>query len=274
MALAPRSERPAPAVRASRTAALVRLGFREATRGFVTWTTLGIGVILTTVLALVFAPAVGRVPSPPIAELGAMASGTLAWGVCVTLAFAWSLAALANDRKNGVVDLLRSRGHGLDAYLGVRVSGLALLLVAVVTSGTFVVLGVASIVAGTAPAFADAARTFLATTVYAVAFALVLATTTLACFAARSRVVGYLILVVVLSLPDALGSFLEKYFSKAWVEVLSVTRATAALREALSPPGIDGPRAARAGVVIALFVVAALVALRAQVKRSAREVFS
>jgi hypothetical protein len=250
-----------------RRRALLVLGLARAREGILANLSLGLAG-LTTLAALAFVPAARKAGGVALERLPSATSSVLAWGAGVTLAFAAAMQALRRDRTDGVRALVHGHGHDANAYLAARVAGLAALLGIVVGGGTAVV-GVVSALAsrGTAHALLALQGT-LAGCVYAAAFSITVAPVAFAALGARSRAGGYLWLLTVLVLPEAVSGLTGRLVPHEWSDLVSIPRALAALRAAVAPPGFDGARGARALAVIVLVAIAATAAARAQLARA------
>jgi hypothetical protein len=242
----------------------------RVTRGVLARIALGVGLATVLVaIGVTLAPSVARAAVPPLAQVSAATAKALAWGAGVLVAFAGSAQALQSDRRDGVRALLRARGVTAGEYAAGRVVGLAIVLAVVVAGGTFVVGLVAVLVAvrGGAGAAGVALQGLAASVVFGVAFAGVVAPLAMAALGARSRTGGYLVLLAVLAVPQALEPWTSLLVPRGWGDLLAVPSALAALRASLMPPGIDGARAARAACVLAAIAAACFAAVRAEIAR-------
>src|SRR5207253_3056800 len=70
------------------------------------------------------------------ARVPTTASLIIAWSAGVMLAFVASLRAIARDREDGVVALLRARGVSATAYVRGRIAGLVVVLALTVGGAT------------------------------------------------------------------------------------------------------------------------------------------
>jgi hypothetical protein len=201
-----------------------------------------------------------RGPSAPLTTLPNLASGALAWGAGVLLAFAAAARALERDASEGIRALLLARGGSLRAYTNARVGGLALVLAVALGGGTAAAGLVATLAASRLGLAAATFQATLASTVYAVVFGVTLAPIALAALGARSRSGGYGWLLVVLVLPEMFARWTARALPDAWRELVSVPSALGALRASLMPPGVDVARFARASLVLVVVVIVAVMA--------------
>jgi hypothetical protein len=96
--------------------------------------------------------------------------------------------------------------------------------------------------------------------VYSLAFAITLGPVAMAALGARTRAGGYLTLLAVLILPEAIESYTARILPPGWHELTSIPAALEAVRGAVLLPH-SSPAAARAaaglaGVVLASFALA------------------
>lgn len=250
-----------------RRRALLALGVARARAGVLAGIALGIAA-LSTIFSLALVPAARRAGGAALERLPCATSSLLAWGAGVALAFAAAMQALRRDRDDGVRALVHARGHGAMAYLGARVGGLAVLLGAVVGGGTFLVGVLSTLASRGAVHAALTLQGTLAGCVYSASFAIVVAPVAFAALGARSRAGGYLWLLTVLVLPEALSGLTGRLMPDGWTELVSIPGALAELRAAIAPPGFDLPRGLRALAVVLAITVAAVFAARAQLARA------
>lgn len=233
------------------------LGVSLARRGVLSGISLAIGGATTVALMGLAASYAKRLDAPVDAVPG-LAASALAWGAGFLLAFSASARVLRRDTKDGLRHLHRARGLGSLPYLFTRVGGLAALLAIVVAGGTALV-GLAALVAGArVGALGRVAHATGAAVVYALAFSLVIAPLAIAAVGARSRMGGYFFLAVVLFAPDLAVDWLDAMLPPGAAELFAIPSALSALRTALAPGSVDGLRAARAAVALALFGALAL----------------
>jgi hypothetical protein len=238
------------------------LGIWLATRGALSRASL----VMAALGALAsIAAAIAMRGSPAVREIPAVAAMALAWGAGVTLAFGVALRALRLDREQGLVLLARSRGVGAAAYTRGRVGGLVWLLALAVGGGTLVAGFAATAVAGNATA--SVARASVAALVYALAFSVTLGPLTMAALGARTRPGGYLALLAVLGLPEALAPWTRQLLPAGWHELTSIPAALEALRAGVESSGAAGLHALRAAVALVAVIAASLLFVRARVAR-------
>jgi len=242
--------------RRSRGGGLVALGGALARSGITAKVSLGLGAAI----AVSFAAAslvIARGDRPEgLAALPLLASSALAWGSGTLLAFAASVHAFHRDRLEGVRALLAARGRSDGEYLASRILGLARSLALVTAGGTLASGAIATLAARTG-----------ASVVFAIAFAATLAPIALATLGARSRVGGYLVLALVVGLPELLQGWSAHVLPEGWAELASIPSALTTLRSSLLPDAFDALRFARAFALLALLVAVALLVVRGQLAR-------
>jgi hypothetical protein len=246
---------------------LLALGVSLARGGVMSKVGLGIAG-LTVFLAITVPIALSRDEAqPPLAVVPAVGASALAWGAGVILAFAGAAHALRRDHDEGIRALLAARGANADRYVWGRVGGLALLLAIVVGGGTLVI-GAVSIFSARAGGLAlDTAQGTLASIVYAIAFALVLAPLSMAALGARSRMGGYAWLLALLFLPELFEDVTRTLVPRAWNDVVSIPAALASLRGALMPAHLDPMRLARSLIVLSFVAVFCMLIVLQQTDR-------
>jgi hypothetical protein len=225
---------------------------------------ISMGVCAATVfgVALVAIVLAARGRAAPLHDIPLVASSALAWGGGFLHAFATAAHALRKDREGGIRDLLSLRTTSLRGYLVARVGGLATLLAIILGGGTLV-CGLVCVLVGTRMGVVPRTlQSTLAGVVFAIAFAAVVSPVAFAALGARSRIGGYLFLLGVVVIPELVASSLSGLVPESVTEVLAIPSALAALRSSLAPGGLDGVRALRAIVALAVFVGIALVLVR------------
>jgi hypothetical protein len=201
--------------------------------------------------------------SPAVRGLPALAALALCWGAGTTLAFGVAMRAIRLDREHGIVALTRARGLGPLAYTRGRVGGLVIVL-AVAIGGSTLVAGLAA----TAVAGGDSAavgRASFAALVYALAFAVTVGPLAMAALGGRTRGGGYLSLLAVLVLPEAIAPWTRALLPRGWRELTSIPAALDAVRAGVQSAGPASLHAARAAVALAAVVAASLLVVRARV---------
>jgi hypothetical protein len=222
------------------------------------------GIVVTVLAALASVAAalvVGRSGGDVAARLPTLESSVIAWVAGVLLAFGASVRALARDREQGILALVRMRGASLGAYVRGRVGGVVALL-AVTVGGATLVGGLAAI--SVAHPVLPAVRATAAALAYALAFAATLGPIAMAALGARSRAGGYLTLVTVLVVPELLAPWTSEVLPRGWHELTSVPAALAAVRAGVAAPVERAESLARAlaGLVAVVAVCAVVVAAR------------
>jgi hypothetical protein len=243
----------------------VSLGVALARRGALAKVSIGIGVF-TTFAMIVATFVVASRSAHSLRHMPSIASSALAWGAGVMLAFGASVRALRHDRDDGVRALWNARGGTTPRYVVGRVAGILIVVALVVAGGTLIVGAAATSLAGRAAAVRVAGSAGAAL-VHALAFSITVAPVALASLGARSRVGGYLSLVTVLVLPEIFSGWTARTLPSGWEELTSIPSALGALRNALTPGGLDAAMFARAFVVLGAVTAIALAIVRTQVAR-------
>lgn len=226
-------------------------------------TVLGLGV-----LALAFARRGG---DAPVETLPVLTSSAIVWGGGFLQAVAVSAGALRRDRAEGIRHLLVARTTSQRGYLVARVGGLATVLAIVAGGGTLFVSAIAILGATRTHALAVTLQSALSSVVYAVAFAIVIAPVAFAALGARTRVSGYFFLLIILVVPEMLGSMLASVMPSEVIELCAIPSALAALRSSIAPGSFDAFRLVRALVALAVFATVAMVLVRRDVALVGRE---
>jgi hypothetical protein len=233
---------------------LLRLGMTLARRGILPVASIAICISTAILLSLVAMVLATRGPRSPAHEVPLLASSALAWGGGFLLAFAAAAHALRRDRSEGIRDLFVSRTTSLRGYLLGRVGGLALLIAICVAGGTLLVGLVGTAAAARAAAVPRMLQATGAGIVFSLAFSAVVAPVAFAALGARSRLGGYLFLIAVVMVPEAIVAMMGSALPEAIADVLSIPSALSALRTALAPGTFDLWRALRAVVALSLVV--------------------
>jgi hypothetical protein len=221
------------------------------------------GLTVLSLVALAFALAKTG-DDGAIVRIPLVASSLLAWGAGVFLAFSASMRALRRDREEGVREMVRARGYSATSYLWARVFGLGAEVAWLVGGGTVLAGAVAALLATHRGALANAVGDAGAALAFSLAFAVVVAPVAMATLGARSRVGGYLLLLLVLVVPELLEPWTSRILPAGWEELGSIPGALLALRASLLPSHVDGGLLARAGAVLAVVTALALLAVRAE----------
>lgn len=238
-----------------------------ARRGPLAILSLAVSALSVLVLVPIAITLARRGSDAPVHGVPELASSALAWGGGFLHAVAVAAGALRRDRTEGVRHLFVTRTTSLRGYVVGRVGGLAAVLAAVAVGGTLIV-SVAALLA--TPQVQGLARTLQATigaVLYALAFAAVVAPVAFAALGARSRLSGYLVLILVLVLPELLFARLPHEVS----ELCSIPSALAALRASIGIGRLEPFRFLRALVALGVYVAVALLFVRRDVARTAYE---
>lgn len=246
-----------PSMRSERRRAslvsLLALGATLARRGPLAVVSMAVSVLTAIGLSLLAFAFARRGGDAPVQSVPILASSAIAWGGGFLQAVAISAGALRRDRIEGVRHLFVSRTTSLHGYLLARVGGLAAVLAAVVGGGTLLVSLVAIIGATRVHAVTRTFHSTFAAVVYALAFAAVIAPVVFAALGTRSRLSGYLVLLLVLVLPEALANMLTGPLPSEVTELCAIPSALAALRASVAPGSVDPFRFLRALVAAAIF---------------------
>lgn len=261
--LSQRGPTPRPRGRGSlRWGPILALGAGLACRGPLAIVSMAISVV-TTVLLLVLAIVLARRGGDaPVASVPVLTSSALAWGGGFLHAVSVSIGALRRDRADGVRHLFVTRTASARGYLLGRVAGLAAALAATVGGGTLVVGSVAMLVGPEVQVVLRSLHTTLVAFVYALAFSAVIAPLALATLGARSRMSGYLTLLFVLMIPQALASIASLAFPSEVTELIAIPSALSALRESLLPGSVDVLRCLRALVALGVYSMTSFLFIR------------
>ena len=197
---------------------------------------------------------------PWVDAVPAIGSAAIAWSAGLMLAYVVSLRALHRDREDGILMLLRARGIGPFGYVLARTGGLVVVLAGAMGTGVACV-GVAATTVSMAPL--SAARASLGAIAYTLAFAATLGPLAMATVGGRSRALGYLTLLAVLALPEALAPWTRNLLPVGWRELTSIPAALDAVRHAEARAGAAAP-AVRALLALSVAVVVSLMVVRAR----------
>lgn len=236
------------------TATLVGLGLELARRGILSAAAIGFCALTVFGACALVVVLCGRSEGALLHHLPLLASSALAWGGGFALAFGAAVHALRRDVDGGIRHMLAVRAIGLRGYVVLRVGGLAALLAIVVGGGSLVVGLVALLLgAGAGASLGRTVQSTLASIVFGLAFAIVIAPTALATLGARTRIGGYLFLASVVVLPELVVTALGSRLPPSLADVLSIPSALASLRGALASGPADLARFLRAVAALAVF---------------------
>lgn len=270
MAAAPTPRTVAPA-RQVGIAPLLGFGMMLARRGPMAVTAMTISVLTAVVICLFSFSFVFRDGERPTHDLPLLASSALVWGGGFLHAFAASAGALRRDRVQGIHHLVVTRTTSLRGYLLARVGGLALLL-AIVTAGGTLLVGLGAVLAATrSAAVSRTIQATFASMAFAVAFAIAMAPIALAALGARSRATGYFFLLALLVVPEIASRSLAGVLPTEVTELCALPSALAALRASLMPGAVDPLQTLRAVLAIAIFAGVGVVFVRRDVLLLERE---
>lgn len=237
-------------------ATLAWVGASLARRGPMAIASMVVSALTVLVLAALALSYATRGEGAPVRSVPSLAASGIAWGGAFLHAVVASMSVFRRDRADGILGLFIARTNSTRDYVIARIGGLALLLGAAVVGGTLVVSAVGVLGASRG---ADAWSTIQATIsacAFGVAYALVIAPVALAALGGRSRGGGYLVLLLVLVVPEWVAGRLNAFLPEEITELCAIPSALSALRASLFPGTVDVLRALRA--VVALGAVSAL----------------
>ncbi len=244
------------------------LGFALARRGFMA----AAALLLTLACAAFFAlTAFGRARYghlEALHDVPLVASSALAFGVGVLVAFAASTRTFRRDEDEGIRALLAARGVSPTGYLLARIAGLAATLALFVGGGSALVGAFSVLAARGRVSAVHTLQASAAAVVFAVAFAVTFAPLAMATLGGRSRGGGYLALLAVLVLPEAVAPRLAPYLAPRWVSVASIPGALLAVRDSLARVGFDARLLGRGLLVLAIVIIASVIVVRVELLRS------
>lgn len=211
---------------------LLRSAARRALEGITAKAAVVVGV-LTTLGGAALGVIAARTGGGEVDRVAALVAALQGWGAGVLLCFAASLRAFDRDREEGWGAWVGRSGARAGAYLGARISALALATLVITAGGTFVA-GAAALVSTRSGHDAWlAVRGLLAGLAYATAFAGVVAPVAMATLGPRGRASGYLYLLAVLVVPALVSPWTSQVVPEDWAELVSIPGALDALRDAL-----------------------------------------
>lgn len=189
-------------------------------------------------------------------------ASAIAWGGAMLHAIVASTNALRRDRAEGVVELFLARTLSLQAYVVARVGGLAVMLAAEVVGGTLLVAAVALLASARGADALVIVESLFGDVAFALAFGFVIAPIVFATLGGRSLYRGYLLLVLVLLVPELLSGKLVALVPEEIAELCAIPSALSALRSSVSPGSVEPLRALRA--LVALVAISAVATLFVQ----------
>lgn len=252
-------------------AALLALGATLARRGVLTTVSMVVSALTALVLAVLALAFARRGGDAPVASVPVLASSAIAWGGGFLQAVVVAMGALRRDRVEGIRHLFVMRTTSLRGYLVARVGGLAAVLAVVVGGGTLLVSALAIVAATQTQAVLRTVHTTLGALVFALAFAVVMAPVAFAALGARTRMSGYLVLLLFLVVPELVASTLAGALPSEVTELFAIPSALAALRSSLAPGSVEPVRFLRAFVALAIFTGIALALVRRDAAAVERE---
>lgn len=253
---------PAPASMSTRAsmglAARIGLGATLACRGVLTVVSMSVSVVTAVVLAAVALAFARRGDDAPVASVPVLASSAIAWGGAFLQAVVVAMGAFRRDRVEGIRHLFVMRTTSLRGYLFARVGGLAVVLAVVVGGGTLLVSASAIVAATQTQAVLRTVHATIGALAFALAFAAVIAPVAFAALGARTRMSGYLVLLLFLVVPELVATSLSGALPSEVTELFAIPSALAALRSSLAVGSVEPVRLLRALVALAIFVGIAL----------------
>jgi hypothetical protein len=211
-------------------------------------------VLVTLAIASIAAmmAARGRVTAAGLPGLGAE---VLAWGPGMLVAFGGAVRALRNDAEHGIHALVLGRGVPFRRFMTARLSSLAAFIAIATSLGTLAIAIAATLGARSPVLMGAAMQTGFAGIVHSILFGAVIAPIAFATLGARSIGRGYVLLLLVLVVPELFRLSMHD-LPPEWTELLSIPSALATARKALSPGAVDPMRAL--GAILVLAVVASI----------------
>ncbi len=252
-------------------AALLALGATLARRGVLTVASMVVSALTALVLAVLAFAFARRGGDAPVASVPVLASSAIAWGGGFLQAVVVAIGALRRDRVEGIRHLFVMRTTSLRGYLVARVGGLAAVLAVVVGGGTLFVSVLAIVAATQTQAVLRTVHTTFGALVFALAFAMVMAPVAFAALGARTRISGYLVLLLFLVVPELVAGTLAGALPSEVTELFAIPSALAALRSSLAPGSVEPIRFLRALVALAIFTGIALALVRRDAAAVERE---
>lgn len=252
-------------------AALLALGATLARRGVLAVVSMVVSALTAIVLAVLALAFARRGGDAPVESVPVLASSAIAWGGGFLQAVVVAMGAFRRDRVEGIRHLFVMRTTSLRGYLVARVGGLAAVLAVVVGGGTLLVSALAIVAATQTQAVLRTLHTTLGALVFALAFAVVIAPVAFAALGARTRMSGYLVLLLFLIVPELVASTLAGALPSEVTELFAIPSALAALRSSLAPGSVEPVRFLRALVALAIFAGIALALVRRDAAAVERE---
>ena len=238
------------------------LGASLARRGILAGFALAVSLLTVLGMGVLAVVLKQRDAEATLHDVPLVASSALAWGGGFALAFGAAVHALRRDVSEGLREALALRSVDLRGYLVLRVGGLAA-LVALAVAGGAAVVGVFSALLGVgAGVVLRSLHATLASVLFGLGFAVVIAPTAMAALGARTRVGGYLFLLGVVVLPELAVTAASSVLPAALRDVLSIPSALGALRASVAPGSFDLARLARAVIALATFTALTLALVR------------
>ena len=242
--------------------ALLALGATLARRGLLATVSMVVSALTALVLAVLAIAFARRGGDAPVESVPVLASSAIAWGGGFLQAVAVAMGALRRDRVEGIRHLFVTRTTSLRGYLVARVGGLAVVLAIVVGGGTLLVSALAIVAATQTQAVLRTAHTTFSALVFALAFAAVMAPVAFAALGARTRMSGYLVLLLFLIVPELVANMLSGALPSEVTELFAIPSALASLRSSLAPGWVEPIRFLRALVALAIFAGIAVALVR------------
>ncbi len=250
---------------------LALLGASLARRGVMVTIAIVISVLTGVVLAVLAFAFARRGSDAPIHDVPLLASSAIAWGGGFLHAFSASASALRRDRSEGIRHLFVARTTSLRGYLFARIGGLVAILAVIVGGSTLLTGAVAILAHAETQTLARTIQATFAAFVFSLAFACVIAPIALAALGARSRMSGYVFLLLSVFLPEVLVLTMKGSWPSEVTELLAPPSALGALRAALSPGTVDMFRFGRALLALVVFAVTGIFFVRRDVILLERE---
>ncbi len=222
-----------------RTKNLLRVGLLFALRSVRVRLALGLSLLVTLML-LSFAFLAIRIetrPSFPLFPVAASNAMTLGPGVFVVLAL--TVDVFRRDRREGVWNYYRSRGVRFNEYARTRMLGAFVLTFLAVFAAPLLLGMVGLLFAPNARLSMAMLGTFVGVTLFSLSYAALLVALAWAAFAPRPFAKGYVMVLLVMVLPEIVAPYVSGWLPEGWVDLLTVRTLLASFRASLLPGGWD-----------------------------------
>lgn len=197
-----------------------------------------------------------------------IASEALAWGAGLSLAGAASMRMPYRDAELGVLSFALARGATIQQYVRGRMGGIVLWTFLCVGGGTLVTI--AGTIAAVRPT-EDVMRASAGALIFSLAFGGSIAPVAMATLGARSRMRGYVALLLVVGVPELVAPWTSRILPDGWSELTSLPAALGALRS-VTEESTDWLLIARALAGLTLVATVSFMVTVGHVSRAAERV--